>query len=133
VLSSFTGSYKFGRRFKRSLLPTGYVTLAGLTWAPMNDPFQGGSFSQANAYAYNFTGLGFPVGTWRAATVAELQSLSAVLSYNDAINIYGWVFSAHAYNIWSSESGYVVNFFTGSRSGTSNSNGFNFLCCKTPA
>jgi len=133
MLSSFTGTFKFGRRRRLSLLPEGYVTLAGLTWAPMNDPFQGGTYAQSQTYCANFTGLGFPAGTWRAATVAELQSLSAVLSYNDAINIYGWVFSAHAYNIWTSESGRVVNFFTGSNVGTSNTNSFNFLCCKTPA
>ena len=130
MLSSFTGSYKFGRRVKRSLLPAGYVTLAGLTWAPMTT---GGTYTAAQTHAANFTGLGFSAGTWRTATVAEIQSLTAVLSYADAQSVYGWVFSSHAYNIWSSESSYVVNFFTGARVGTANTNNFNFLVCKTPA
>ena len=129
-----TGGLKQGRPWSAvATLPTGYVTLAGLTWAPLNISVAGGQFAQSAAAAYNFTGLGFPVGTWRAATVAELQSLTAVLSYADAQSVYGWVFSAHAYNVWSSESGYVVNFNTGARVGTSNSNTFNFLFCKTPA
>lgn len=130
MLGSFTGSFKFGRRRRLSLLPAGYVTLAGLTWAPMTT---GGTYDQAQTYAANFTGLGFPPGTWRTATVAEIQSLAAVLSYADAQSVYGWVFSSHAYNIWTSESGRVVNFFTGANVGTANSNQFNFLVCKTPA
>jgi len=104
--------------------------LAGLTWAPMTT---GGTYAAAQTHAANFTGLGFPPGTWRTATVAEIQSLAAVLSYADAQSIYGWVFSSHAYNIWTSESGRVVNFFTGANVGTSNTNNFNFLVCKTPA
>ena len=112
-----------------SALPAGYVTLAGLTWAPMTT---GGTYAQSQTYAANFTGLGFSAGTWRSATVAELQSLTAVLSYADAQNIYGWTFSSHAYNIWSSESERVVNFNTGANVGTSNTNNFNFLVCKTP-
>jgi len=52
---------------------------------------------------------------------------------NDAQSVYGWTFSSHAFNIWSSESGRVVNFFTGANVGTSNTNNFNFLVCKTPA
>ena len=111
------------------LLPSGYVTLAGLTWAPMTT---GGTYAQSQTYAANFTGLGFPAGTWRSATVAELQSLTQVLSYADAQSIYGWAFSSHAFNIWSSESGRVVNFATGASPGTSNTNNFNFLVCKTP-
>ena len=111
------------------LLPSGYVTLAGLTWAPMTT---GGTYAQSQTYAANFTGLGFPAGTWRSATVAELQSLTQVLSYDDAQSIYGWAFSSHAFNIWSSESGRVVNFATGASPGTSNTNNFNFLVCKTP-
>ena len=111
-------------------LPTGYVTLAGLTWAPMTT---GGTYAQSQTYAANFTGLGFSAGTWRSATVAELQSLTAVLSYTDAQNVYGWVFAVHAFNIWSSTSGQIVNFNTGANNGTSNTNGFNFLVCKTPA
>jgi hypothetical protein len=55
------------------------------------------------------------------------------ISYADAQNVYGWVFSSHAYNIWTSESGRVVNFNTGANVGTANSNNFNFLVCKTPA
>ena len=111
-------------------LPSGYVTLAGLTWAPMTT---GGTYAQSQTYAANFTGLGFSAGTWRSATVAELQSLTQVLSYADAQSIYGWAFSSHAFNIWSSESGRVVNFATGASPGTSNTNNFNFLVCKTPA
>lgn len=111
-------------------LPSGYVTLVGLTWAPMTT---GGTYAASQTYAANFTGLGFPAGTWRSATVAELQSLTTVLSYANAQSVYGWVFSAHAYNIWSSVSGQIVNFNTGANSGTSNTNTFNFLVCKTPA
>ena len=111
-------------------LPAGYVTLVGLTWAPM---ITGGTYAQSEAYCASFTGLGFPAGTWRAATPAELVSLTQVLSYNDAINIYGWAFSSHAYNIWTSQSGTVVNFNTGAIVGTSNTNNFNFLCVKTAA
>jgi hypothetical protein len=92
----------------------------------------GGTYAQAQTHAANFTGLGFPAGTWRTATVAELQSLTAVLSYADAQSVYGWTFSSHAFNIWSSESGRVVNFNTGANVGTSNTNNFNFLVCKTP-
>jgi len=92
----------------------------------------GGTYAAAQTYAANFTGLDFPPGTWRTATVAEIQSLAAVLSYADAQSVYGWVFSSHAYNIWTSESGRVVNFFTGANVGTSNANNFNFLVCKTP-
>jgi hypothetical protein len=110
-------------------LPSGYVTLAGLTWAPMTT---GGTYAQSQTYAANFTGLGFSAGTWRSATVAELQSLTTVLSYADAQSVYGWTFSSHAFNIWSSESGRVVNFATGASPGTSNTNNFNFLVCKTP-
>jgi hypothetical protein len=130
MLGSFTGSFKFGRRRRLSLLPAGYVTLAGLTWAPMTT---GGTYAAAQTHAAGFTGLGFSAGTWRTATVAEIQSLAAVLSYADAQSVYGWVFSSHAYNIWTSESGRVVNFFTGANVGTANSNQFNFLVCKTPA
>ena len=129
MLSSFTGAFSFGRGYRRSLLPAGYVTLAGLTWAPMTT---GGTYEAAQTYAANFTGLGFSAGTWRTATVAEIQSLAAVLSLADAQNIYGWVFG-HATNIWSSESGRVVNFVTRANVGTANSNFFNFLVCKTPA
>ena len=111
-------------------LPAGYVTLAGLTWAPM---VTGGTYAAAQTYAANFTGLGFSAGTWRTATVAEIQSLTAVLSYADAQSDYGWTFSSHDYNIWTSESGRVVNFFTGANVGTSNTNMFNFLVCKIPA
>ena len=129
MLSSFTGTFKFGRR-RLSLLPAGYVTLAGLTWAPMTT---GGTYAASQTYAADFTGLGFSAGTWRSATPAELVSLTQVLSYNDAINIYGWTFSVHAFNIWTSQSGTVVNFNTGAIVGTSNTNNFNFLVCKTPA
>ena len=111
-------------------LPSGYVTLVGLTWAPMTT---GGNFAGSQTYAANFTGLGFSAGTWRSATVAELQSLTTVLSYSDAINIYGWAFSSHAFNIWSSASGQIVNFATGANPGTSDTNNFNFLVCKTLA
>ena len=110
-------------------LPSGYVTLAGLTWAPMTT---GGTYTQSQTYAAEFTGLGFSAGTWRSATPVEIQNLAAVLSYDDAQNVYGWVFSSHAYNIWTSTSGNVVNFFTGAIVGTSNTNNFNFLVCKTP-
>lgn len=130
MFGSFTGTFKFGRRRRISLLPAGYVTRAGLTWAPMTN---GGTYAAAQTHAANFTGLGFAAGTWRSATVAELQSLTAVLSYADAQSVYGWVFSSHAYNIWSSASGQVVNFNTGANNGTSNTNNFNFLVCKTPA
>ena len=129
MLGSFTGSFKFGRRQYLPLLPAGYVTLAGLTWAPMTT---GGTYDQAQTHAANFTGLGFSAGTWRTATVAEIQSLASVLSYADAQSVYGWTFSSHAFNIWSSESGRVVNFNTGANVGTSNTNNFNFLVCKTP-
>jgi hypothetical protein len=110
--------------------PTGYVTLAGLTWAPMTT---GGTYAASQTYAAGFTGLGFSAGTWRSATVAEIQSLTAVLSYADAQNVYGWVFAVHAYNIWSSVSGQIVNFNTGANNGTATTNNFNFLVCKTPA
>jgi hypothetical protein len=93
----------------------------------------GGTYAAAQTHAADFTGLGFSAGTWRTATVAEIQSLASVLSYADAQSVYGWVFSSHAYNIWTSESGRVVNFFTGANVGTANSNQFNFLVCKTPA
>ena len=111
-------------------LPAGYVTLAGLTWAPMTT---GGTYAASQTYAANFTGLGFAAGTWRSATPAELVSLTQVLSYNDAINIYGWTFPVQAFNIWTSQSGTVVNFNTGAIVSTSNTNNFNFLVCKTPA
>ena len=130
MLGSFTGTFKFGRRRRLSLLPAGYVTLAGQTWAPMTT---GGTYAQAQTHAANFSGLGLPLGAWRTATVAELQGLTAVLSYADAQSVHGWAFSSHAYNIWTSESGRVVNFFTGANVGTANSNQFNFLVCKTPA
>ena len=126
IIQTLRGSYS---ATAGDSLPAGYVTLNGLTWAPMTT---GGTYAQSQTYAANFTGLGFPAGTWRTATVAELQSLAAVLSYADAQSIYGWTFSSHAYNIWSSESGRVVNFFTGANVGTSNTNNFNFLVCKTP-
>ena len=129
MLSSFSSSFSFGRRGNPLLLPAGYVTLAGLTWAPMTT---GGTYAESQTYAANFTGLGFPAGTWRSATVAELQSLTAVLSYADAQSVYGWVFAVHAFNIWSSASGQIVNFNTGANPGTSNTNRFNFLVCKTP-
>jgi hypothetical protein len=111
-------------------LPTGYVTLAGLTWAPMST---GGTYAASQTYAAAFTGLGFSAGTWRSATVAEIQSLTAVLSYANAQSVYGWVFAVHAFNIWSSVSGQIVNFNTGVNNGTATSNQFNFLVCKTPA
>jgi hypothetical protein len=113
-----------------SALPSGYVTLAGLTWAPM---ITGGTYVASQDYCANFTGLDFPAGTWRAATPAEIQSLHQVLSLDDAKNVYGWVFAVHPTNIWSSESGRIVNFVTGANVGTSNTNIFNILCCKTPA
>ena len=109
-------------------LPYGYVTLAGLTWAPMTT---GGNYAASQTYAANFTGLGFSAGTWRSATVAELQSLTQVLTKADAQSVYGWTFSSHAFNIWSSTSGQVVNFATGANPGTSDTNNFNFLVCKT--
>ena len=130
MLGSFTGTFKFGRRRRISLLPAGYVTLAGQTWAPMTT---GGTYAQAQTHAANFSGLGLPLGAWRTATVAELQSLTAVLSYADAQSVHGWAFSSHAYNIWTSESGRVVNFFTGANVGTANSNQFNFLNVKKTA
>ena len=130
MLSSFTGTFKFGRRRYLPLLPAGYVTLAGLTWAPMTT---GGTYAQAQTHAANFSGLGLPLGAWRTATVAELQSLTAVLSYADAQSVHGWAFSSHAYNIWTSESGRVVNFNTGANVGTSNTNNFNFLNVKKTA
>ena len=68
MLSSFSSSFSFGRRGNPLLLPAGYVTLAGLTWAPMTT---GGTYAESQTYAANFTGLGFPAGTWRSATVAE--------------------------------------------------------------
>ena len=111
-------------------LPSGYVTLAGLTWAPMTT---GGTYAESQTYAANFTGLGFPAGTWRSATPVEIQNLTQVLSYADAQSVYGWVFSVHPFNIWSSQSGQIVNFATGANPGTSNTNRFNFLVCKTPA
>jgi hypothetical protein len=126
VIQTLRGSYS---AIAGNSLPAGYVTLNGLTWAPMTT---GGTYAQSQTYAANFTGLGFPAGTWRSATVAELQSLTAVLSYSDAQSLYGWVFSSHAFNIWSSESERVVNFNTGANVGTSNTNNFNFLVCKTP-
>ena len=129
MLSSFSGSFKFGRRRRLSLLPAGYVTLAGLTWAPMTT---GGTYAQSQTYAADFTGLGFPAGTWRSATPVEIQNLTAVLTLADAQNIYGWIFG-HPTNIWSSESERIVNFNTGANVGTSNTNNFNFLVCKTPA
>ena len=110
-------------------LPYGYVTLAGLTWAPMTT---GGNYAASQTYAENFTGLGFSAGTWRSATVAELQSLTQVLTKADAQSVYGWTFSSHAFNIWSATSGQVVNFATGANPGTSDTNNFNFLVCKTP-
>ena len=111
-------------------LPAGYVTLAGLTWAPMST---GGTYAASQTYAANFTGLGFPAGTWRAATPVEIQNLHQVLTLADAQNVYGWVFAVHPTNIWSSISGQIVNFSTGANPGTSNTNNFNFLVCKTPA
>ena len=111
-----------------STLPAGYVTLAGLTWAPI---VTSGTYTASQNYAANFTGLGFSAGTWRTATPAEIQSLAAVLTLADAQNIYGWVFNT--FNIWSSESGRIINFNTGANNGTSNTNSFNILVCKTPA
>ena len=110
-----------------SALPSGYVTLAGLTWAPM---ITGGTYNASQTYAANFTGLGFPAGTWRAATPVEIQNLHQVLTLAEAQSI-GWVFAVHPTNIWSSESGRIVNFVTGANVGTSNTNNFNFLVCKT--
>jgi hypothetical protein len=114
---------------QKSVLPAGYVTLAGLTWAPIVGV---GTYAGSQAYCANFTGLGFPAGTWRAATAAELQSLSQVLPVATAQSVYGWVFTNN-FNIWSSESGRIVNLNTGANNGTSNTNNFNILCCKTPA
>ena len=111
-------------------LPSGYVTLVGLTWAPMTT---GGTYAESQTYAANFTGLGFPAGTWRSATPVEIQNLTQVLSYADAQSVYGWVFAVHLFNIWSSESGRIINFNTGANNGTANTNRFNFLVCKTPA
>ena len=93
----------------------------------------GGTYAESQTYAANFTGLGFPAGTWRSATPVEIQNLTQEISYADAQSVYGWVFSSHAYNIWTSESERVVNFFTRANVGTSNTNNFNFLVCKTPA
>ena len=86
VIQTLRGSY---RATAGDSLPAGYVTLNGLTWAPMTT---GGTYAQSQTYAANFTGLGFPAGTWRTATVAELQSLAAVLIYAEAKSIYGWTF-----------------------------------------
>ena len=91
----------------------------------------GGTYAESQTYAANFTGLGFLAGTWRSATVVEIQNLTSVLSYADAQNVYGWVFAVHPFNIWSSTSGQIVNFATGANPGTSNTNRFNFLVCKT--
>jgi hypothetical protein len=126
-----SGGLAVGRPWSSvATLPTGYVTLAGLTWAPMTT---GGTYAESQTHAAGFTGLGFSAGTWRSATVAEIQSLTAVLSYANAQSVYGWVFSVHAFNIWSSVSGQIVNFNTGANNGTATSNRFNFLLCKTPA
>lgn len=108
-------------------LPTGYVTLNGLTWAPI---ITSGTYATSQTTCANFTGLGFSAGTWRAATVAELQSLSAVFTIAQAQSI-GWVFNT--FNIWSSTSGQIVNLNTGANNGTSDTNSFNILCVKTAA
>ena len=127
MLGSFTGTFKFGRRRRISLLPAGYVTIAGLTIAPMTT---GGTYAQSQAFCAAFTGLGFAAGTWRAATIAEIISIATVLSWSDSKSIYGWAYSSHPFNIWSSESGQIINFNTADPAGTSNTNMFNILCVK---
>lgn len=110
-------------------LPAGYVTLVGLTWAPITGI---GTYAVSQAYCANFTGLGFAAGTWRAGTAVELQSLAAALPVATAQSVYGWVFTNN-FNVWSSESGRIINMNTGANNGTANTNNFNILCCKIAA
>lgn len=128
-LTSASGGDSDSPKRQSNLLPSGYVTLAGLTWAPIQGT---GTYAGSQSTTANFTGLGFPAGTWRSATAAELQSLALVLPVATAQSVLGWVFTNN-FNIWSSESGRIVNLNTGANNGTSNTNNFNVLPCKTPA
>ena len=110
-------------------LPAGFITLAGLTWAPMTT---GGTYAVSQATCAGATYLGFPAGTWRTATGAELLALNLLISKDDLVAIHGWHFGTHISNIWTSVSGQVYVYGQGRIVGTATTNGFNILCAKIP-
>ena len=110
-------------------LPAGFITLAGLTWAPMTT---GGTYAVSQATCAGATYLGFPAGTWRTATGAELLALNLLISKDDLVAIHGWHFGTHISNIWTSVSGQVHVYGQGRIVGTATTNGFNILCAKIP-
>ena len=110
-------------------LPAGFITLAGLTWAPMTT---GGTYAVSQATCAGATYLGFPAGTWRTATGAELLALNLLISKDDLVAIHGWHFGTHISNIWTSVSCQVYVYGQGRIVGTATTNGFNILCAKIP-
>ena len=110
-------------------LPAGFITLAGLTWAPITT---GGTYAQSQTTCAGATYLGFPAGTWRTATGAEILALNNLISQADLIAIHGWVFATHFRNVWTSVSGNMYIFDQGRTVGTANTNNFNTLCAKIP-
>ena len=110
-------------------LPAGFITLAGLTWAPITT---GGTYAQSQTTCAGATYLGFPAGTWRTVTGAEILALNNLISQADLIAIHGWVFATHFRNVWTSVSGNMYIFDQGRIVGTANTNNFNTLCAKIP-
>ena len=110
-------------------LPAGFITLAGLTWAPMTT---GGTYAASQATCAGATYLGFPAGTWRTVTGAEILALNNLISQADLIAIHGWKFNTHFRDVWTSVSLTKYVFDQGRIVGTANANNFNTLCAKIP-
>ena len=110
-------------------LPAGFITLAGLTWAPMTT---GGTYAASQATCAGATYLGFPAGTWRTVTGAEILALNNLISQADLIAIHGWKFNTHFRDVWTSVSLTKYIFDQGRIVGTANTNNFNTLCAKIP-
>ena len=110
-------------------LPAGFITLAGLTWAPMTT---GGTYAQSQTTCAGATYLGFPAGTWRTVTGAEILALNNLISQADLIAIHGWAFTTHFRDVWTSVSETKYVFDQGKLVGTTNTNAFNTLCAKIP-
>jgi hypothetical protein len=111
-------------------LPAGYITLAGLTWAPITTT---GNYDVAQATCAGATHLGFPAGTWRTATGAEILALNNLISKADLIAIHGWNFAgASPENTWTSVAHVVYKFDFFRTAGTTKGNQFNILCVKIP-
>ena len=110
-------------------LPAGFITLAGLTWAPMTT---GGNYAASQATCAGATYLGFPAGTWRTVTGAEILALNNLISQADLIAIHGWKFNTHFRDVWTSVSLTKYVFDQGRIVGTANTNNFNTLCAKIP-